>query len=290
MQRFPYDTEVLRVHATSDLSHGATMSGEFPSDLTPRDLRDDLARLRGRYLDLMVKSLSDTLYDRPSGQAKPAVDSEADRVEGRVLPEVAHTMVGVLRLNNLRELTERAIVEKVPGHFIETGVWRGGCCILMKAMLAAHGDTHRRVYVADSFRGLPPPRPELYPVDRGDQFHTYDQLRVSADQVRANFSRYGLLDERVVFVEGFFHETLPRLDAAPFAVIRLDGDMYESTIVALETLYPKLSAGGFVVIDDYGGIPACRSAVTDFRRTYDITDEIQEIDWTGVWWRKAGTV
>lgn len=273
----------------SDLAHAGTTVGSLPSDLTSRDLGGELAGLRDRYLDLMVKSLSDTIYDRPPEQSGSSARWQADRAEGRILPDVAHTMVGVPRLNNLRELTERAIVESVPGHFIETGVWRGGCCILMKAVIAAHGVTDRCVYVADSFRGLPPPRPELYPVDRGDQFHTFDQLRVSADQVRANFSRYGLLDDRVIFLEGFFHETLPKLDAARFAVIRLDGDMYESTIVALEALYPKLSDGGFVIIDDYGGIPACRTAVTDFRDAHGVTDEIHQIDWTGVWWQKSGS-
>jgi predicted O-methyltransferase YrrM len=86
-------------------------------------------------------------------------------------------------------------------------------------------------------------------------------------------------------VEGFFQDTLPNLDAGPFAVIRLDGDMYGSTIVALENLYPKLSPGGFVVVDDYA-LPACREAVTDYRSAQGIDAKIEEIDWTGVWWRK----
>ena len=104
--------------------------------------------------------------------------------------------------------------------------------------------------------------------------------------MQANFARYGLLDDRTVFLEGLFQDTLPQLHGERFALIRLDGDMYESTIVALDHLYPQLSPGGYVIIDDYGAIAACRQAVTDFRSRYGIDTEINRVDWTGVWWRK----
>ena len=113
------------------------------------------------------------------------------------------------------------------------------------------------------------------------------ELAVSLEDVKANFARYDLLDEQVIFVEGFFSETLPLLDVEPFALIRLDGDMYESTYVALENLYPRLSIGGFVIIDDYGAIPQCCQAVEDYRKKNGITDEIKLVDWTGVWWQKS---
>ena len=197
-------------------------------------------------------------------------------------------MVGELRLENMRELASKAIEDKIPGHFIETGVWRGGCCILMKAIVEAYQERGRRVFVADSFQGLPPPRPELYPADAGDSHHLVDALRVSADDVRANFARYDLLDDDVVFLEGFFQDTLPKLDASPFALIRLDGDMYESTIVALEALYEKLSGGGFVIIDDYGEDmwTYCRQAVEDFRQQRSIETPLVKVDSKCSYWRK----
>ncbi|MFX8984442.1 TylF/MycF/NovP-related O-methyltransferase, partial [Acinetobacter baumannii] len=80
-------------------------------------------------------------------------------------------MIGTARMRNLRLLCERALAEEIPGDFIETGVWRGGACIYMRAILAAHGDPGRRVFVADSFRGLPPPDPAAFPADEGDQHH-----------------------------------------------------------------------------------------------------------------------
>ncbi|MGH7816650.1 MAG: TylF/MycF/NovP-related O-methyltransferase [Candidatus Binatia bacterium] len=239
------------------------------------------------YLDLLLKSLSNLIYGPPpldpwnDGLFRP------DARSGRDWHSPAHTMVGTLRLKNVRGLVQRALDLGIPGDFIETGVWRGGCCILMRGVLAANSVNSRKVYVADSFEGLPPPNTDLFPQDSGLNLHLIPELAVSLDEVRANFARYGLLDEQVVFVKGFFSDTLPALDAGPFAVIRLDGDMYESTYVTLQCLYPKLSIGGFVIVDDYGAVAQCRSAVTDYRTKMDIVDEMQQIDWTGVWWQKT---
>jgi hypothetical protein len=196
-------------------------------------------------------------------------------------------MVSVLRLENVRQLCQRALDLRVPGDFIETGVWRGGCCILMRGVLAANAIHDRLIYVADSFEGLPKPRPELYPQDEGDMLHSVSELAVPLEEVQANFARYGLLDDQVRFVKGFFSQTLPHLEAGPFALIRLDGDMYESTYVALESLYPKLSVSGFVIIDDFGAIEQCRKAVTDYRTKCGIEDVMHQADWTAFWWQKT---
>ena len=207
------------------------------------------------------------------------------RATGLDWPAQAHTMVGTARLRNLASLVDRTLSENIPGDYIETGVWRGGSSILMRAILAAREETGRRVYLADSFEGLPPPKPDLYPQDKGDTLHAYPQLAISLEQVKDNFARYGLLDDQVMFVKGFFDQTLPKLEAGPFALLRLDGDMYESTIVALESLYPRLSPGGFIIIDDYG-LKTCKLAVDDYRRAHGIMEPLESVDWTGVWWRK----
>jgi len=243
--------------------------------------------VRGLYLDLLLKSLSNLIYGpQPSDVWNDGL-FRADAKPGRDRGSPAHSMVGLLRLENVRDLAQRAIDQGIPGDFIETGVWRGGCCILMRGVMAANSVADRKVYVADSFQGLPPPNPTLFPQDSGLALHTLPELAVSLDEVRTNFKRYGLLDDRVVFVKGFFSDTLPKLDAGPFALMRLDGDMYESTYVALKCLYPKLSIGGFAVIDDYGAIAQCREAVNDYRAATNIGDEIHRIDWTGVWWQKT---
>lgn len=195
-------------------------------------------------------------------------------------------MIGLKRLDNIHECVEAIIQDNVPGDLIETGVWRGGACIFMRAALEAYGDENRNVWVADSFEGLPKPDGR-YQEDAGDKHWTMsDALGVSLEQVKDNFSRYGMLDERVVFLKGWFKDTLPAAKIDQLAIMRLDGDMYASTMDALESLYPKLSNGGFVIIDDYHAVEACRKAVSDFRETNMITDDILPIDGTGIYWRK----
>jgi O-methyltransferase/8-demethyl-8-(2,3-dimethoxy-alpha-L-rhamnosyl)tetracenomycin-C 4'-O-methyltransferase len=242
---------------------------------------------RDLYVDLLVRSLVDGIYGEP--MANPWRHGNkfdrGPRAPGTIGPSMAHTMVGVDRLNNVRNLVQMALDENIPGDFIETGVWRGGCCILMRGILAANGVRERKVYVADSFEGLPAPKPELYPADHDCRLHARPELAVPLDVVKANFDRYGLLDDQVLFIKGFFSDTLPSLKCGHFALIRLDGDMYESTYVALQHLHPKLSPGGFVIIDDFGVIPQCRQAVFDYREQQKIGTPIHTIDNSGVWWR-----
>lgn len=244
---------------------------------------------RALYLDLMKRVLTNIVYADPrvafgSGEL---LDFDPElREQGKDWPRSAHTMVGRRRLDNLQQCVETVLAENIPGDLIETGVWRGGCTVLMRAILRAHGDQTRTVWVADSFEGLPRPDAERFPADRGDTHHEVDYLSVSEDEVRETFRRYGLLDGQVRFLKGWFGETLPRAPIERLAVLRLDGDMYQSTIDALEALYPRLSPGGFVIVDDYGAIPACREATDDYRRTHAVEAPMTPVDWTGVYWRK----
>ena len=212
-------------------------------------------------------------------------DPEA-RAEGRDWPPTAETMIGTARLANVVDCCVTALLDEVPGDLIETGVWRGGTTILMRGILEALGDEHRRVWVADSFEGLPVPDAESYPADAGLDWSDVRVLQVDADSVRANFRRYGLLDDRVRFLEGWFADTLGDAPIEQLAVLRLDGDLYGSTMDALVALEPKVSSGGFVIVDDYGGWPPCRAAVDDYRRDRGIDAPITTVDWTGIWWRK----
>ena len=208
------------------------------------------------------------------------------RYEGRDWPLDAETMVGLARLDNLQSCIEQVLADDVPGDLMETGVWRGGSAIFMRGALHAYGDRHRRVWAADSFAGLPRPDEEQYPADADDGHWKAAYLAVGLDEVKANFARYGLLDERVQFVVGWFRDTLPTCPVEQLSVLRLDGDMYESTAVALRSLYPKLSVGGYAIVDDYGAVPACRQAVDDFRAEMDVREPLERIDWSGVFWRR----
>jgi hypothetical protein len=270
---------------------------------------DEIARLRKRYLDTVERALTHMLY-RPMDIRWDETPDDDDytgdehlreaavrefvredfnwgevRDNGRDWPLFAQTMVGTKRLGNVRRCVERVLADGVPGDLIETGVWRGGVAILMRAILDAYDDTNRVVFAADSFCGLPPPNTELYPADADSRLHEAKALTVSRKEVEINFKLYGLLDDRVRFLEGWFKDTLPTVADRTWAVVRLDGDLYESTMDALTNLYPRLAPGGFLIVDDYGHEP-CRQAVTDYRDANGVDEPVQQIDWLGAFWRR----
>ena len=164
-----------------------------------------LDHLRKRYLDLIEDCLLNNIYEDPAADNwGPKVYDPKRREFGRDWPSRAHTMIGARRLRNLRMLTETVLREGIPGDLIETGVWRGGACICMRAVLEAYRVKDRRVFVADSFCGLPPPDAAQFPADAGDIHHTFAELAVSLEEVQSNFSKYHLLDDQVVFLKGWF--------------------------------------------------------------------------------------
>ena len=197
----------------------------------------------------------------------------------------AQTMVGLRRLQSIQELLEDVIEKHIEGDVVETGVWRGGASIFMRAILKVNNINDKIVWLCDSFEGLPKPEPDKYPADSGDKHYTYDFLSVSQKTVEDNFIKYELLDEQVRFVKGYFEDTLWDIPAEKFCLLRLDGDMYSSTIISLEALYPRLSHGGYVVIDDFGLAP-CAEAVNDFRKANNIHSKIIDVDGSGAYWCK----
>lgn len=242
-----------------------TIEAESTLPSNPRDL----------YIDLLKKAIANTIYD-----------DKYERQDGVDWPSQAHTMIGVKRLNNIEKCMKIIIKNNIPGDCVETGVWRGGATILMRGILKAYNITNRLVWVCDSFKGLPAPNPKEYPIDEGLNFHLFNELAVSVDQVKSNFAKYGLLDKQVRFLEGYFKDTLPKAPIKKIALLRLDGDLYESTIDALNNLYSKLSVGGFIIIDDLYSIPQCMQAVADYRKEHNIITPIKIIDWSGGYWQK----
>lgn len=239
------------------------------------------------YLDLMKRCLLNWLYaDTEDALVRAQGKLPETRLQGRDWPAMAHTMIGLARLENIEFCAEAVLKENIPGDFLEAGVWRGGACIFLRAILRAYHVKDRLVWAADSFAGLPPPNPQLYPHDAGLNLHQFPQLAVSLEKVKYYFLRYGLLDEQVRFLVGWFRDTLPTAPITRLALLRIDGDLYESTMDVLKHLYSKVVPGGFVIVDDYQDIAACRHAVDDYRKEHGITEPIIPIDWTGVYWRR----
>jgi hypothetical protein len=195
-------------------------------------------------------------------------------------------MLSFKRLDNIQMCVETLLRENIAGDLIETGIMRGGATILMRAILRAYDVRDRTVWAADSFEGLPKPNPQDYPADAGANWYLRPLTEVGIEHVKRNFERYGLLDRQVQFLPGWFRDTLPKAPIQRLALLRLDGDLYESTMDALLPLYPKLAPGGFVIVDDYD-LPMCQKAVIDYREKMGIDDEIIAIDGAGVYWRKS---
>ena len=239
------------------------------------------------YLDLMKKCILNMIYEDPSHFTNQF--NSAYREEGRDWPTVAHSMIGLVGLNNILFCMEDVIAHNIEGDCIETGVWRGGAVIFMRAVLKSYDITNRSVWVADSFEGLPVPNSDKYPEDKYDfnVNNTNKILGISLETVKSNFAKYDLLDGQVKFLKGWFKDTLPQAPIDKLSILRLDGDYYESTMDALVSLYPKLSIGGYIIVDDYVAMKACAKAINDYRDAHNITDKIEPAGWSIVYWKKT---
>jgi hypothetical protein len=209
-----------------------------------------------------------------------------------------YTMIGLARLNNIQTCIEDVIRNRIEGDLIETGVWRGGATIFMRAVLKAYGVSDRTVWVADSFEGLPTltGKDTTYKDDTSVDVTSLNDggpmrlaLAVSLERVKENFTKFDLLDNQVRFLKGWFRDTLPAAPIKKLSILRLDGDMYQSTMDALNALYGKVSSGGYVIVDDYNCWPHCKQAVDDFRKEHGITEAIIKIDSDAVFWKVSGT-
>jgi hypothetical protein len=199
----------------------------------------------------------------------------------------SHTAIGMSALDNLERCAEIVISENIYGDFMEAGVCQGGATIFMRALQVAYDQQKNRLWVADSFQGLPESKsnPDK---EAGFDFRepSVPYLAFCQEGVRDNFLRYNLLDEGVNFIAGWFDETLPHAPIEKLAILRVDADLYASTIDVLENLYPKVTPGGFVIVDDYGYFNVCRQAVDEYRQKNGIDEPINFVNKTCIYWRK----
>jgi O-methyltransferase len=281
--------ELLRKALVNELylENDARVLYVFSSLQAGRGLEGDVLRnIAARRPELVAQLAKDREEGSPWWNVPiPQKDGGEQIMSLRNFCDFTHSMIGTRRMRNIEECLDAVREAGVPGDLAETGVWRGGATVFMRGYLAAYGITDRLVWAADSFEGLPRPS---HDEDRGFDFSASVApiLSVSLEEVRALFARYGLLDEQVRFLKGWFKDTLGTAPISSLALLRVDGDLYESTIDSLVALYDKVSDGGFVLVDDYGDFPPCRKAVDDFRRDRAITSPIVAVDWSGVYWRK----
>jgi O-methyltransferase len=176
------------------------------------------------------------------------------------------------RLATMVQATEHVVRHGVPGDIVECGVWRGGSMMAAATMLRTLGDTSRRLFLYDTFEGMSEPterdqtlhgvsaRSILAQDDRGTGYWCYASL----EDVQGNLRSTGYPEDKLVYVRGRVEETIPGRLPERISLLRLDTDWYESTKHELEHLYPLLSPGGILIIDDYGHWQGARAAVDEF--------------------------
>jgi hypothetical protein len=233
--------------------------------------------------------LRDVRYRRPDAYAEVVAAKREGGLDRFWGARLSHTMIGLDGLDNLERCAHRVFADGVPGDFLEAGVCHGGASIFMRAMQVSYGEHERVTWLADSFAGVPPP---THAVDREHELDLSEErvpwMAAGIDSVRDNFVTYDLLSDRVRFLPGLFADTLPDAPVERLAILRIDGDLYASTRDALDALYDRVSDGGYVIVDDYGGLEPCRLAVDEFIAARDLDVELNHVDWTRVCWRKGG--
>lgn len=208
--------------------------------------------------------------------------STEDEMFGRIngLHWAGYTMIGWRRLDNLEYCINQVIKDEIPGAIVEAGVWKGGACIFANAVLRELGVV-RNVYVCDIFSGtFPKPTNED---DAWTEVNDFTPLSISLEEVISNFKKFGLLTDNVIFKEGWFSNTLPTIEKE-IAILRIDGDTYQSTMDSL-ALEPQLSSGGYIIMDDWA-IASSRKAFLEYFKGTITEKDVIPVDSLSVYWKK----
>ena len=239
----------------------------------------------------MINKIFKTLgYSKEAGQ-------DAERVK-KEFPEMLeiyrlcspYTMTSVERMYALYQSVRYVIKNNIPGDFVECGVWRGGSSMVIAATLKELGITNRRIWMFDTYEGMSEPTEadvDLTNKTAKDLLESNDKSAdiwclASLEDVQQNVAKTGYPMDMFQFIKGKVEDTLPgKVYFNTCALLRLDTDWYESTLIELKELYPKLSENGPLIIDDYGYWQGCRKAVDEYFNEQRIHILLNRIDVTG---------
>lgn len=196
---------------------------------------------------------------------------------------VPYSMCSYPRLRGIYEAVNRAVRQGIPGEIVECGCARGGSAALAGLTLLARRDEARRLWLFDTFEGLPPPT--LEDPEFAEAIGLVGQCRGDLEEVQDLFEELSLLD-RTTFVKGLFEKTVHTARTGPIAFLHLDGDWFSSVKVCLEAFYDRIAPGGTIQIDDYGHWKGARKAVDEFLTMRNLRPKLRYLDYTGRQWTK----
>jgi O-methyltransferase len=194
-----------------------------------------------------------------------------------------YTMTSVERIHALINAVRYIVANRIPGDFVECGVWKGGSIMTMALTLLELGRADRRLFLFDTFNGMTTPGAEDVDYLGQNAREILDSVRCEASQeeVETAISTTGYDRSNIHFVKGPVEETIPEQAPELVALLRLDTDWYESTRHELEHLFPRLAQGGVILIDDYGHWQGARRAVDEYVREHNVRLLLHRIDYTG---------
>lgn len=243
---------------------------------------DNSTAERNAYLDLIKRVITNYAYlggDNTFAEFTPIRQYNLEAQKWLIDPQSRPmTLLSIGQLEMIQDAVIDIERRNIRGDFIEAGIWRGGAIIFMRALLKAYDIGQRQIIAADSFEGIP--QNVTFKHDPVDAWQ--DRWAASLEEVKGNIERLGLLDDRIEFLPGYFADSLGAMAKREFALIRLDSDSYDSVMTSLEHLYPRLSPGGIIIIDDWH-LVGCRFAVDAYRKQHDITEEVVARDGNAYW-------
>jgi O-methyltransferase len=251
-----------------------------------------LATLKGRVKNRVMGTVKEALGRRGYqlvGGKNPNLPPDYDQATVDLFWKVKpYTLTSHERVFALRQAVTFVVKAKIPGAIVECGVWRGGSMLVIANTLLELGETSRDLYLFDTFETMPPPGEHDVDVWGTHAAEVYEEALASPvyayipqDEIRKLLEATGYPPERLHFVKGMVEETIPDAAPAQIALCRLDTDWYESTAHEMEHLYPRITPGGVLLVDDYGHYMGSRRAVDEYIEKHDLVLLLNRIDMTG---------
>jgi hypothetical protein len=230
------------------------------------------------------------LRDRRKKRRAPYRDVSPE-VVATIERAAPYTMTSWERLCGMVEATEYIATYDIPGAIVECGVWKGGSMLAAALTLARLDRLDRDLYLLDTYQGLPEPGDKDVTTSGLSAHATWsatadaegfsEWCRAGLREVRGVMEQSGYPPERIHYVVGMIEDTIPEQAPAEIALLRLDTDWYESTRHEMEHLFPRLSVGGVLILDDYGSWQGARDALDEYLATNRSPLLLQRLDKAG---------